>query len=57
MIVIKEENEKTLMYAPTEKEEHTVGFLTQWEMDLEMVEDWLKNPYLEKDCQDVVMKK
>jgi hypothetical protein len=26
------------------KEEHTVEFITQWETELKMLEDWLDNP-------------
>jgi hypothetical protein len=27
-----------------EEEEHTVEMLTQWEIELRMLEDWLDNP-------------
>jgi hypothetical protein len=33
-----------MMSSPAEKEEHTVRILTQWEKELEMLEDWLNNP-------------
>jgi flagellar biosynthesis GTPase FlhF len=42
--VKEEEEEKTLMSAPTEKEENSDEFLTQWEQELKMLEDWLDNP-------------
>jgi hypothetical protein len=37
-----EEKEKILNFSPTE-EDHLVESLTQWEMELNMLEDWLKN--------------
>jgi hypothetical protein len=56
-IVNVEEEEKTLMSTPAEKEEHSYEFLTQWKKELKMLEDWLKNPELEKDCQDAFMQR
>jgi hypothetical protein len=50
MIVKEEDKDKTLMSAPTEKEEHSDEFLTQWKQELKMLEDWLNNPEPEKDC-------
>jgi len=55
--VKEEEKEKTLMSSPTEKEEHSNEFLTQWKQELKMLEDWLNNPEPEKDCQDAVMQR
>jgi hypothetical protein len=55
--IIKEEKEKTLMSSPIEKEDHTVELLTQWEMYLKLLEDWLDNPELEKYFQDAVMER
>jgi len=54
-----EEKEQTLMSAPTEKgeEEYTIKMLTPWEMELNLLEDGLDNPKLEKDCQDAVMQR
>jgi hypothetical protein len=56
-IVKEEEKEKTLMSSPTEKEEHSDEFLTQWKQEMKMLEDWLNNPEPEKDCQDAVMQR
>jgi hypothetical protein len=38
------------MSALVEKEEHTVAFLTQWKIELYMLEDWLNNLELEGGC-------
>jgi hypothetical protein len=38
-----------------EEEEHTVEMLTQWEIELRMLEDWLDNPEPTDDCQKTVM--
>jgi len=35
--------------------EHPTEFLTQWEMDLKMLEDWLDNPKLEGGYQEISM--
>jgi hypothetical protein len=32
------------MFSPTEKHENSDELLTQWEQELDMMEDWLKNP-------------
>jgi hypothetical protein len=53
---IKEEKEQTLMSTPTKKEDNSDEFLTQWEQELNMLEDWLENPKLEYDCQKIVTK-
>jgi hypothetical protein len=50
-----EEKEQILKSSPTEKEEHTVEFLTQWEMELKMLEDWLDNPEPEDGFQEIAM--
>jgi hypothetical protein len=50
--VIEEEEEQTLMFAPTEKEENSDELLTQWEQELDMLEDWLKNPEPVDDCHE-----
>jgi hypothetical protein len=49
-----EEKEKILKSSPT-KEEHPVEFLTQWEMELKMLEDWLDSPEPEGGCQEIAM--
>jgi hypothetical protein len=54
-IIEEEEKEKTLMYVPAKKEEHTVRMLTQLEIELEMLEDWLNNPEPEGDYQETFM--
>jgi hypothetical protein len=58
--VMKEEKEKTLKSSQErreEEEEHSDKMLTQWEKELKMLEDWLRNPETEEDCQkDAVMK-
>jgi hypothetical protein len=41
--IIEGEEEKTLMFSPIE-EEHANKMLTPWEMELEMLEDFLNNP-------------
>jgi hypothetical protein len=38
-----------------EEEEHIVEILTQWEMELRMLEDWLDNPESKDGCQETVM--
>ena len=43
------------MYAPTEKKWNSDELLTQWEKELEMLEDWLNNPKPEDGCQGIVM--
>jgi hypothetical protein len=40
------------MSTPTEKEENSDEFLTQWEQELKMLEDWLDNPKLEDSHED-----
>jgi len=54
--IIEEEEEQTLMFSPTEKEDNLVELLTQWEKDMKMLEDWLDNPKLEDGYQEMVMK-
>jgi len=55
-IVIEEEvKEKALMSSPTEKEEHIVELLNQWEMELNFLEDWLDNPEPKYGLQEMVM--
>ena len=34
------------------EEEHIVEMLTPWEMELEMLEDWLNHPEPVDDCQE-----
>jgi hypothetical protein len=51
----EEEKERILMYAPIEKEWNSDELLTQWEKELEMLEDWLNNPEPEDGCQWTVM--
>jgi hypothetical protein len=36
----------------TTEEEHTVKMLTPWEMELEMLEDWLNHPEPVDDCHE-----
>ena len=49
-----EEREKVLKYAPME-EEHPVESLTQWDMELNMLEDWLNSPEPEGGCHNIAM--
>jgi hypothetical protein len=53
--VIKEEKEKIMISSPAEEEEHTIELLTQWEMELEILEDWLNNLGPEGGFQETVM--
>jgi hypothetical protein len=48
-----EKEEKILKFVPTE--EHPVELLTQWEMELKALEDWLGIPKLEGGCQEIAM--
>jgi hypothetical protein len=48
-----EEKEQILKSSPIEEEEHPVEFLTQWEMELKMLEDWLDNPEPEDGFQEI----
>ena len=50
-----EEKEQILMSAPTEKEENSDEFLTQWERELNMLGDWLNDPNLGDSYQEIVM--
>jgi hypothetical protein len=43
--------EKISKAAQGEEGEHTVEILTQWEIELRMLEDWLDNPEPTDDCQ------
>ena len=52
---IKEEKEQTLISIPTKKEENSDEFLTQWEKELKMLEDWLENPEPEDGCHETIM--
>jgi hypothetical protein len=56
-VIKEEEKDKTLMSSLEEKEDHLDEFLTQWKKELKMLEDWLNNPELRKDFQDVVMQR
>jgi hypothetical protein len=47
--------EKISEAAQGEEGEHTVEMLTQWEIELRMLEDWLDNPELADDFQKTVM--
>jgi hypothetical protein len=39
------------------QDEHSGSTLTQWEKELEMLEDWLNHPKIEEDYQrDAIMK-
>jgi hypothetical protein len=40
------------MSTPTEKEENSDELLTQWEKELNMLEDWLKTPELVNDFHE-----
>jgi hypothetical protein len=44
------------MSTPTEKEENSDEFLTQWEKEMNMLEDWLDNPKPEDGFQKTVTK-
>jgi hypothetical protein len=54
---VKEEEEKKLVSAPTEKKEHSDELLTQWKQEIKMLEDWLNNLELEKDCHNGFMER
>jgi hypothetical protein len=41
MTVLEEEEKQILKSTPTEKEEHIVDMITQWEKELKFMEDWL----------------
>jgi hypothetical protein len=47
----KGDPEKTSKSTPAE-EEHANKMLTPWEMELEMLEDWLNHPELEDECHE-----
>jgi hypothetical protein len=49
-----EEKEQMLKSIST-KEEHPVESLTQWEMELKMMEDWLSIPKLVGGCHEIFM--
>jgi hypothetical protein len=49
-----EEEEKILKSIPIEGE-HPVGFLTQWEIELKALEDWLDSPEPECGCHKIAM--
>jgi hypothetical protein len=51
----EEEKEKILMSSPVE-EEHAVEFLTPWEKELNMLEDWLNHPELVNDYHKETVK-
>ena len=38
-----------------DEEENIVEILTQWEMELRMLEDWLDNPESKDGCHETVM--
>jgi hypothetical protein len=51
VVTVMEEKEQISESAPAEKEEHTVKMLTQWEKELEMLEDWLNHPKPERTAR------
>jgi hypothetical protein len=51
---VMEEEEQILMSVPTEGE-RPVELLTQWELELKALEDWLGNPEPEGGCQEIAM--
>jgi hypothetical protein len=53
---VMEEKEQMMMYVPTEGE-NPVQLLTQWELELRALEDWLDNPELEGGFQKIAMPK
>jgi hypothetical protein len=38
------------MPAPIEEEENSDEFITHWEKEMKMMEDWLNNPEVEDGC-------
>jgi hypothetical protein len=50
-VIEEEEMEQTSESAPAEQE-HADKVLTPWEKELEMLEDWLKNPEPVDDCHE-----
>jgi hypothetical protein len=53
--ITKKEKEEILKPSPIEKEEDIVDLFTHWEMDLNMLEDWLDNQEPEDHCQKIAM--
>jgi hypothetical protein len=51
---VMEEEEQILKSVPTEGE-HPVELLTQWEMELKALEDWLDSLEPEGGCQEIAM--
>ena len=49
-----EDKENMLKSVPIE-EEHLVESLTQWEMELNMMEDWLRSLKQEGGCHEIAM--
>lgn len=49
-----EEIEQILMYVPIEGE-RLVEIFTQWELELNALEDWLGNPKPQCGCQEIAM--
>ena len=55
VVNVIEEKEEILKCSLAEIDEHTVEFLTHWEMELKMLEDWLDNPEPEGGCHEIAM--
>jgi hypothetical protein len=52
--IVMDEKEKILKFVSTE-DEHPVESLTQWEMELKMMEDWLSSLKPGGGCHEIVM--
>jgi hypothetical protein len=50
-----EDKEKTLMSAPTKKQENSDELLNQWKKGMNMPEDWLDNLEPEDGCHEIIM--
>jgi hypothetical protein len=48
----EKETTTALKLIAREEEEHAGKMLTPWEMELEMLEDWLNHPELINDCHE-----
>jgi len=54
--VIEEEvKEQILKSSPSEEEEHIVEFLTPWEQELRLLEEWICHPGTKEDFQNAFM--
>jgi hypothetical protein len=52
MTVMEEEKVEQVQISALVDEEHAYMMLTPWEMELEMLEDWLNHPEPVDDCHE-----